>query len=48
MESIKVELKIPKFEELKYRGNGFKRISDDIIELTKADYLNLLNQETQV
>ncbi len=31
-----------------FKKVGFKRISDDIVELTKEDYLNLLNQETQV
>jgi len=27
---------------------GFKRVSDDIVELTKEDYLNLLNKNTGV
>lgn len=28
-----------------FKKVGFKRISDDIVELTKEDYLNLLNQD---
>jgi N-acetylglutamate synthase-like GNAT family acetyltransferase len=30
-----------------FKKIGFKRISDDIVELTKKDYLNLLNQNIQ-